>query len=75
MCKTREIPISGKRAKLVILVKFQKFILYISDDKMDFTIGIILQNLVTTLNFVEFRDSRHLHVFGGIEFRVPKNDL
>ena len=26
-CKTREIPISGKRAKIVILVKYPEFIL------------------------------------------------
>ena len=30
---------------------------------MDFTIGIVSRNLATTLNFVEFRDSRNLQVF------------
>ena len=37
-CKTREIPISGKRAKIVISVKNPEFILYISDDETDFTV-------------------------------------
>ena len=37
---------------------------------MDFTVGIVSQNLVTTSNFVEFRDSRNLHVFGGNERRA-----
>ena len=30
---------------------------------MDFTVGIVLQNLATTSNFVEFRDNRNSHVF------------
>ena len=30
---------------------------------MDFPVGIISRNLATTSNFVEFRDSRNLHVF------------
>ena len=30
---------------------------------MDFTVGIISQNLATTLNFIEFRDNRNLHIF------------
>ena len=30
---------------------------------MDFTIGIVSQNLATTSNFVEFRDSRNLTFF------------
>ena len=30
---------------------------------MDFTVGIVLQNLATTLNFVEFRDSRNFTFF------------
>ena len=34
---------------------------------MDFTVGIVLRNLATTSNFVEFRDSRNLHVFRGNE--------
>ena len=32
---------------------------------MDFTVGIILRNLATTSNFVEFRDSKKFHVFQG----------
>ena len=64
-CKTREIPISGKMGKnrnfgykMVISVKNPKFILYISDDEMNFTVGIVSRNLASTSNFVEFRDSR-----------------
>ena len=34
--------------KMVILVKNPEFILYISDDKMDFTVGIVSQNLART---------------------------
>ena len=34
---------------------------------MDFTVGIVLLNLATMLNFVEFRDSQNLHVFRGNE--------
>ena len=30
---------------------------------MDFTVGIASRNLATTSNFVEFQDSRNLHVF------------
>ena len=30
---------------------------------MDFTVGIFLQTLATTSNFVEFRDSRNSYVF------------
>ena len=30
---------------------------------MDFTVGILLRNLATTSNFVEFRDSQNLHAF------------
>ena len=37
---------------------------------MDFTIGIVLRNLATTSNFVEFRDSKNLHVFRGNERNV-----
>ena len=76
-CKTREILIFGKGQnrnfgyKIVISVKNSKFILWISDDETDFTVGIVSRNLASTLNFVEFRDSRNLHVFRGIAFRVP----
>ena len=37
---------------------------------MDFTVGIISRNLASTSNFVEFRDSRNLHVFRGNERNV-----
>ena len=30
---------------------------------MDFTIGIVYRNLVTKMNFVEFRDSRNFSFF------------
>ena len=30
---------------------------------MDFTVGILLRNLATTSNFVEFRDSRNFTFF------------
>ena len=44
--------------KIVISVKNPKFILWISDDEMYFTVGIVSRNLASTSNFVEFRDSR-----------------
>ena len=34
--------------KIVISVKNQKFILWISDDKMNFTFGIVSRNLAST---------------------------
>ena len=34
---------------------------------MEFTVGIVSQNLATTSNFVKFRNSRNLHVFRGNE--------
>ena len=37
---------------------------------MDFTVGIVSRNLATTSIFVEFRDSRNLHVFRGNERHV-----
>ena len=37
---------------------------------MDFTVGIVSQNLVTKSNFVAFRDSRNLHVFRENERRA-----
>ena len=38
---------------------------------MDFTVGIVFQNLATTSNFVEFRDSRNFMFFeaSGIVYR------
>ena len=56
--------------KIVISVKNPDFILWISDDKMDCTVGIVSQNLASTSNFVEFRDSQSLYVFRGIVVRV-----
>ena len=32
---------------------------------MDFTVGIVSQNLATTSNFVEFRDSQNFTFFGA----------
>ena len=64
-----------KKGKIIISVKNPKFILWISDDEMDFTVGIVWRNLATTSNFVEFRNSRNFHVFRGIEFQVSENDL
>ena len=49
--------------KIVISVKNSKFILLISDEETDFTVGIVSRNLASTSNFVEFRDSRNLHIF------------
>ena len=42
-----------------------------SDDEMNFTVGIVSQNLATTSNFVEFRDSRNFYIFRGT--RVVQN--
>ena len=38
---------------------------------MDFTVGIVLRNLVTTSNFVEFRDNRNFMFFEapGVGYR------
>ena len=56
--------------KIVISIKNLEFILWIPDDEMDFTVGIVSRNLASTSNFVEFRDSWNLHVFRGIAFRM-----
>ena len=32
---------------------------------MNLTVGIVSRNLVTTLNFVKFRDNQNIHVFRG----------
>ena len=39
---------------------------------MDFTVGIVLQNIATTSNFVEFLDSRNFTSFKslGIGYRM-----
>ena len=39
---------------------------------MDFTVGIVSQNLASMSNFVEFRNNRNLHVFRGIGFESHK---
>ena len=57
--------------KIVISIKNTKFILWILDDEMDFTVGIVSRNLASMSNFVEFWDSRNLHVLQGIAVRVP----
>ena len=51
---------------MVISVKNPEFF-YILDNETDFTIGIVSRNLATTSNFVEFQDSKNLHVFRGNE--------
>ena len=57
--------------KIVISVKNLKFILWISNGETNFIVGIVSQNLAGMSNFVQFRDSRNLHVFRGIAVRVP----
>ena len=47
---------------MVVSVKNPEFF-SISDDKTDFTVGIVSRNLATTSNFVEFRDSRNFTFF------------
>ena len=54
-CKTQENSIFFRKGKTVILVKNPEFF-KISDDKTDFTVKIVSQNLATTLNFIEFQD-------------------
>ena len=39
---------------------------------MDFTVGIVSRNLATTLNFVEFRDSRNFTFFEAPGVGCPK---
>ena len=56
--------------KIVISVKNLKFILWISDDEADFTVGIVSRNLASMLNFVKFRDSQSWHVFRDIAIWV-----
>ena len=36
---------------------------------MDFTVGIVSQNLATTSNFIEFRDSRNFIFFEALGVR------
>ena len=50
------------KGKTVISIKNSKFF-QISNDETNFTVGIVSRNLVTMSNFVEFQDSRDLHVF------------
>ena len=61
-CKTGENSIFINKGKTVISVENLK-LFYISDDEMNFTVGIILQNLVTQLNFIGFQDSRNFTFF------------
>ena len=56
--------------KIVISVKNPEFILQILVNETYCTVGIVSRNLASTLNFVEFRDSRNLHVFRGIAVQV-----
>ena len=58
--------------EIVISVKNPKFILYISDDETDCTVGIASRNLASTLNFVEFRDSRSDTFFKALHFGCRK---
>ena len=53
-CKTLENPNFLRKGKTVISVKNMEFF-QILDDEMDFTNVIVLRNLATTSNFVEFR--------------------
>ena len=39
---------------------------------MDFTVGIVSRNLATTLNFVEFRDSRNFTLFEALSIGCRK---
>ena len=39
---------------------------------MDFTVGIVSRNLVTTSNFVEFQDSRNFTFFKATGVRCRK---
>ena len=70
-CKIRENSNFLKNGKIVISVKIQISFPRSRMTKMDFTVGIVSQNLANTSNFLEFRDSRNLHVFRGTEYRVP----
>ena len=42
---------------------------------MNFTIGIVLKNLATTSNFVEFQDSRNFTFFEAPGVGCHKTDL
>ena len=67
MCEAPENPDFLRKDKMVISVKKNPEFFYISNGKMDFTIGIASRNLVTTLNFFEFRDSRNFTFFEALE--------
>ena len=62
VCETSKSPDFLRKDKTVISVENPEFSL-ILDDKTDFTVGIVSQNLSTTLNFVKFRDSRNFKFF------------
>ena len=61
-CKTRENSHFLIKGKMVILIKNPKFF-WILDDETNFTIGIVLRNLATSSNFVEFRGSHNFTFF------------
>ena len=62
-CKTLEKKLNfSENGKTVILVENPEFF-SISDDKTDFTFGIVSRNLATPLNFVESRDNRNFMFF------------
>ena len=58
----KNINFSKKNGKTVISIENLEFFL-ISDDDMDFTVGIVSRNIVTQSNFVGFRDSRNFTFF------------
>ena len=69
--KHRENRIFSKNGKIVISIKKNPKFFEISEDETDFTVGIVSRNLANTSNFVKFRDSQKLHIFGGTEYQVP----
>ena len=42
---------------------------------MDFSVEIVLRSLATTSIFVEFRDSRNLHVFRDVGCRMTRGKV
>ena len=62
LVKPRKNSIFLKNGKTIISVIVQvenMEFFYILDDKANFTVGIVSQNIVTQSNFIEFRDSRN----------------
>ena len=63
--KTRENSNFLKMGKMVISIKIRNFSRsWIK--KMDFTVGIVSQNLATTSNLVKLRDSRNFTFFEAL---------